>query len=65
MRISINGQQRETAARTIAELAQQENAPERGVAIARNSAVVRRTDWAEVRLEENDRIEIIRAVQGG
>lgn len=65
MRITINGQPQETTACTLAELALQEKAPERGVAIARNGAVVRRTQWEEARLEENDRIEIIRAVQGG
>ena len=65
MRITINGEIRETDARTLAELAEQERAPERGVAIARNGDVVRRAQWSEVFLQENDRIEIIRAVQGG
>lgn len=65
MRISINGQPRKTAARTLQELAAEEQAPPRGIAIARNGSVVRRADWPAVELEEDDRIELIRAVQGG
>ena len=65
MRISLNGQERHTEARTLADLAQEEKAPERGVAIAHNGNVVRRALWAETALQEDDRIELIRAVQGG
>lgn len=36
-----------------------------GVAIARNGEVVPRTDWAQTRLEPDDRIEIVRIVRGG
>lgn len=65
MRITINGAERETEARNLDELAREEKAPDRGIAIARNGAVVRHAEWPAVRLEENDRIELIRAVQGG
>jgi sulfur carrier protein len=65
MRISLNGQAHETGARTLEELAREENAPPRGVAIALNGAVVRRADWPQTAVKENDRIELIRAVQGG
>lgn len=36
-----------------------------GVAIARNGEVVPRADWAQTRLEPDDRIEIVRIVRGG
>lgn len=63
--ITLNGLQIETGARTIEELLRQSGAPERGVAVARNESVVRPADWAQVEIEDGDKIEIIRAVQGG
>lgn len=36
-----------------------------GVAVALNDSVVRRQDWEDVRLVEEDRIEIIQAQPGG
>jgi sulfur carrier protein len=70
MRLSINGEARDSEApdlealwRTEAE-AQGIDAPQ-GVAIALNGAVVRRKDWPATELSEGDRIEIVRAMQGG
>jgi sulfur carrier protein len=40
-------------------------ASKRGVAIAVNDEVVPRSRWSDHRLNENDRVEIIRATQGG
>ena len=37
----------------------------RGVAIAKNEHVVPRTRWQDDTLEAGDRIEIVRATQGG
>lgn len=37
----------------------------RGLAVAVNDAVVPRTDWPTHALQEQDRITIIRATQGG
>jgi sulfur carrier protein len=37
----------------------------RGVAVAVNGEVIPRRDHGEVRLSEEDRIEVIEAVQGG
>ena len=37
----------------------------KGVAVAVNDEVVRRADWAQRRLQPCDRVEIVRAVQGG
>lgn len=36
-----------------------------GVAVACNDAVVPRSQWAETRLSDGDRIEILVAAQGG
>jgi sulfur carrier protein len=36
-----------------------------GVAVAVNEAVVPRLRWNETRLSQNDRVEVIHAVQGG
>jgi sulfur carrier protein len=37
----------------------------KGVAVALNGEVVPRSAWASARIQENDAIEIIHAVQGG
>jgi sulfur carrier protein len=65
MRIELNGEPYETKAATIAALLQEQNAPERGVAISLNGQVVRRAEHASTTIAEGDRLEIIRAVQGG
>ena len=69
MKLIVNGEPRERAAEDIAGLfaieAEERALPNEGVAIALNGRVVRRTDWAETSLSEGDRIEIVRAMQGG
>jgi sulfur carrier protein len=65
MRIELNGEAHETEVTTVAALLQEQNAPERGVAIALNGQVVRRAEHATTAINEGDRLEIIRAVQGG
>jgi len=39
--------------------------PVRGIAVAVNDRVIPRGQWDDVVLQQNDRIEIIRATQGG
>lgn len=65
LHLQINGEPREVASATIAELLTELRLPERGIAVAVNSAVIRRHDHASHALQPGDRIEIIRAVQGG
>jgi len=36
-----------------------------GVAVAINDDVISTSEWENIKLKQNDRIEIIRAVQGG
>lgn len=70
MRLIVNGQEHERDAATLAELwrleAEELEVEEpQGFAIALNGAVVRRAAWAATPLNEGDRVEIIRAMQGG
>jgi sulfur carrier protein len=65
MRIKLNGEEKEIAAQTIAELLRESNAPAIGVAVAQNGKVVRRAEHGSTPIAEGDEIEIIRAVQGG
>jgi len=70
MRLNLNGEERVIACRDLAELWRNETAElelpnPKGFAIALNGAVVRRDAWAATPLNEGDRVEIIRAMQGG
>lgn len=66
MKVSINGEQLELPqGLTVAELLVRLQAPDRGIAVAKNDRVVRRSAFGEERVDEGDRIEIIRAVAGG
>lgn len=70
MRLIVNGEPRERDAETVEVLFRQEaeetgiESPQ-GVAIALNGRVLRRRDWGETPVAEGDRIEIVRAMQGG
>ena len=66
MKASINGEQLELPqGLTVAQLLVRLQAPDRGIAVAKNDRVVRRSAFDEERVDEGDRIEIIRAVAGG
>lgn len=66
MKASINGEQYELPeGLTVAQVLARVQAPERGIAVAKNDRVVRRSAFEEERVTEGDRIEIIRAVAGG
>ncbi len=66
MTVSVNGEQRELPdGATVATLAEQLSAPERGVAIAIDGEVVPRGAWAQRCLSEGARVEVVVAVQGG
>ncbi|MBE7198499.1 MAG: sulfur carrier protein ThiS [Parafilimonas terrae] len=70
MKLFINGEPREREAETVDALFRLEaeetglESPQ-GVAIALNGRVLRRTDWGATPVAEGDRIEIVRAMQGG
>jgi len=64
--VKLNGVERpEYDGCTVEHVATSESLPVRGVAIAINSSVLRRREWSETVLGENDAIEIVTAVAGG
>lgn len=70
MRLNVNGEERDGTWGDLASLWRAETAGielpnPKGFAIALNGAVVRRDAWAATALRDGDRIEIIRAMQGG
>jgi sulfur carrier protein len=70
MRLNVNGEARDCAFGDLAALWRAETAEldlpsPKGFAIALNGAVIRRDAWATTALHEGDRVEIIRAMQGG
>lgn len=70
MRVFVNGERREREVQTVEALFRAEaeetgiESPQ-GVAIALNGRVLRRRDWGQTPITEGDRIEIVRAMQGG
>jgi len=66
VKLTVNGEERNVAeGLTVARLLEMMQVPTKGTAVARNDRVVRRDEHSGVRIEEGDRIEIIRAVAGG
>jgi sulfur carrier protein len=68
VRIVLNGEPREVAERaSVRDAIVAAGAPEeaRGVAVAIDGEVVPRRHWDELPLEEGQRVEVVRAVQGG
>jgi sulfur carrier protein len=67
MRLVMNGEVRDVAPQTtVAELVWSHGVQaERGVAVAVDGEVVPRSEWAETVVGEGQRVEVLRAVQGG
>jgi thiamine biosynthesis protein ThiS len=66
VKASINGVQFDLPEElTVAQLLHHLQTPDRGIAVAKNDKVVRRSSFEQERVREGDRIEIIRAVAGG
>ncbi len=66
LRLSVNGQARETSEGTsLAALLEQLAIDAHKVAIERNLHIVPRSLYGEIRLEEGDRLEIVQFVGGG
>jgi thiamine biosynthesis protein ThiS len=64
--VTVNGKRREIDDETdLAGLLQSLAVDARGVAVARNSEIVRRESYGSVVLREGDSIEIVRMVGGG
>jgi sulfur carrier protein len=66
MRISLNGEQTDAkGAQTVAELVRSFELPSDAVLIEHNGVALLRAEWGRQRLNEGDRLEIIRVVAGG
>ncbi|MBI4026180.1 MAG: sulfur carrier protein ThiS [Verrucomicrobia bacterium] len=65
MKIRLNGEERETAATTIAMLLRETNLLASQVAVELNGTVLFRHEFVETDVKEGDRVEIIRVVAGG
>jgi sulfur carrier protein len=66
IRVSLNGAPRSLAAgATVARLVAELGPATRGIAVAVNEEVVPRSTWAHAPLRDGDRVEVLRAAQGG
>ena len=65
MRLSVNGDPRETGAATLAALLAELGIDPQRVAVAVNGQVVPRGEWDRHRMTSGDRVEVITAVGGG
>jgi thiamine biosynthesis protein ThiS len=66
LRVYINGESKEVQGTpTLAELITQLDLPAARIAVELNREVVRRSDWGNTMVHEDDRIEIVHFVGGG
>ena len=66
MRVYINGESREVQGNpSLADLINQLDLPAARIAVELNREVVRRSEWANRMLHDEDRIEIVHFVGGG
>lgn len=70
MILIVNGKEREATSVNLADFWREETAAlnlasPKGYAIALNGTVVRKDRWDSTHLSPGDRIEIVRAIQGG
>lgn len=70
LKIIVNGAPCEAEARTLMDLWRKETEhleleSPKGFAIAHNGRLVRRDEWEQTYLGDGDKVEIVRALQGG
>ncbi len=66
VKATVNGETHELPdGLTVADLLARVGAPTSGVAVARNSSIVRRDQYGNQMIADGDTIEIIKAVAGG
>ena len=66
MRLTVNGDARELPdGATVSALIAQLGVPERKVAVERNLEIVPKSQYADTRLADGDRIEIVHFIGGG
>ena len=67
MNIIINGKSKETKAQNVQDLLKEQgqDLEAGGLAVAVNDTVIPKKNWNEKSLRQGDRVEVIRATQGG
>ncbi len=65
VRLRINGEERTVRARTVAELVNELGLDGRMIAVERNLEVVPKSAYAQTRLVDGDRLEIVHMIGGG
>ena len=65
MRVTVNGEVLEVDEGTVAEFIRGRGLDPRFVIVERNGEALERSRYDSVRVEEGDRIELVRAVAGG
>lgn len=65
MRIRVNNEPVEFKGRTVAELIEQLNLPQTGVAVAVGMDIVPKSDWETTEIKQDEELMIIRAASGG
>jgi len=66
MNLSVNSEPKQFSGKNISELMQSLNMPStNGIALAVNEKVIPKIEWNNFQLNDNDKILIIKATQGG
>jgi len=63
--IRVNGEDQPFVMESVEELLRRLSIESRGVAVAIDGEVVRRSEWSATRIEDGNAIEIVTAVAGG
>lgn len=63
--IRVNGEYQAFVAESVGELLRRLSIEPRGVAVAIDGEIVRRSDWSETLIADGSAIEIVTAVAGG
>lgn len=66
MRVYLNGESKEVSeSQTLADLVDELDLPAQRIAVELNRTVIRRSEWVNTKITDDDRIEIVHFVGGG
>ncbi|PKH05797.1 sulfur carrier protein ThiS [Moritella sp. Urea-trap-13] len=65
MKLTINDEIKTVAVTSISSLLTVLEQPEKGIAIAVNQTIIRRQNWDDFQLSENDQVTLFQAIAGG
>ena len=63
--IRVNGENQEFVVETVEEMLRRLTIESRGVAVAIDGEIVRKSEWSNTQIEDGNAIEIVTAVAGG